>query len=217
MPKYRRLSENNRKDIQTMFESGATKREIARSIDKSPSAVCRELARNRKRGGQYRSRRAHRVAKRRLVNKGTRPRLIRASLEKSVKTRLRKLHSPEQVANTLVVGSQGSPSTSTIYRFVRRDKDNGGKIHRCLRIRGRRPYVRRIHGRSTIPNRVSIDHRPQIVNTRRRYGDWEADLIEGAKKSGYFILTLCERKKGLLSVYFNPSSQNKLKHRCWKP
>ena len=105
MPKYRRLSENNRKDIQTMFESGATKREIARSIDKSPSAVCRELARNRKRGGQYRSRRAHRVAKRRLVNKGTRPRLIRASLEKNVKTRLRKLHSPEQVANTLVVGS----------------------------------------------------------------------------------------------------------------
>ena len=53
MPKYRRLSENNRKDIQTMFESGATKREIARSIDKSPSTVCRELARNRKRGGQW--------------------------------------------------------------------------------------------------------------------------------------------------------------------
>ena len=128
MQKYRRLSESNRKDIQTMFESGATKREIARSIDKSPSTVCRELARNRNRGGQYRSSRAHRVAKRRLVNKGARPRLIRASLEKNVKTRLRKLHSPEQVANTLVVGSQGSPSTSTIYRFVRRDKDNGGRF-----------------------------------------------------------------------------------------
>ena len=215
MPKYRRLSENNRKDIQMMFESGATKREIARSIDKSPSTVCRELTRNRKRGGQYRLSRAHRVAKRRLVNKGTRPRLIRASLEQSVKTRLRKLHSPEQVANTLVVGSQGSPSTSTIYRFVRRDKDNGGKIHKCLRIRGRRPYVRRIHGRSTISNRVSIDHRHQIVNTRRRYGDWEAVLIEGAKKSGYFILNLCERKSRFVSfMYFNPSSQKKLKHRC---
>ena len=70
--------------MQTMFESGTTKREIARSIDKSPTGK-EDKARNRKRGGQYRSSRAHRVAKRQLVNKGTRPRLIRASLVKKGK------------------------------------------------------------------------------------------------------------------------------------
>ena len=38
-----------------------------------------------------------------------------------------------------------------------------------------------------------IDMRPSIVNDRERYGDWECDLIEGTRHSGYF-LTLVERK-----------------------
>ena len=76
----------------------------------------------------------------RLSKKGTRPQIIRGAVEAKVKARLKKFHSPEQVAHTLIVGSQGSPSTSTIYHFVRRDKDAGGSVHKALRIRGKRPY-----------------------------------------------------------------------------
>jgi IS30 family transposase len=47
--------------------------------------------------------------------------------------------------------------------------------------------------RGTIPNRVSIDQRPAIVADRQRYGDWEADLVIGARHS-QALVTINERK-----------------------
>ncbi|MBT6050529.1 MAG: IS30 family transposase, partial [Candidatus Scalindua sp.] len=47
--------------------------------------------------------------------------------------------------------------------------------------------------RGQIPKRVSIDKRPEIVDTRRRIGDWEADTIIGRNHKGAMI-TLVERK-----------------------
>ena len=44
-----------------------------------------------------------------------------------------------------------------------------------------------------IPNRVSISKRPDIVNQKERFGDWEIDLIEGVNHSS-FALTAVERK-----------------------
>ena len=64
----------------------------------------------------------------------------------------------------------------------------GGNV---LGIRGQRR--RRGTNRTSIPNSTDIDMRPSIVNDRERYGDWECDLIEGTRHSGYF-LTLVERK-----------------------
>jgi NAD(P)-dependent dehydrogenase (short-subunit alcohol dehydrogenase family) len=50
-----------------------------------------------------------------------------------------------------------------------------------------------------ILNRVGIEKRPKALELRARYGDWEVDLIEGSKGSGFF-LSLYERKShtGLL-------------------
>ncbi|QQX79254.1 IS30 family transposase [Shewanella sp. KX20019] len=44
-----------------------------------------------------------------------------------------------------------------------------------------------------IKGRISIHDRPQVVDTRSRIGDWEGDLVEGKKGSGYFVTHL-ERK-----------------------
>ena len=128
-----------------MFEAGATRREIGTAIGKFHSTVSRELARNKKRGRRYEANRAHRVSKRRLVSKAVRPRLIRGPVERHIKKRLGQLYSPEQVSNTLVVGSQASPSVTTIYRHVARDKDDSGKLYKSLRIRGKRAYRRRFN------------------------------------------------------------------------
>ena len=58
----------------------------------------------------------------------------------------------------------------------------------------KRRYPSRVKaGRTKIPDRVDIQERPEVVEKRTRYADWEADLIEGAKGSGY-ILSLYERK-----------------------
>ena len=48
-----------------------------------------------------------------------------------------------------------------------------------------------------IPGRISIDARPDLVNARQRFGDWEGDTVEGAKGSGH-ITTHVERKSRYL-------------------
>jgi IS30 family transposase len=50
-----------------------------------------------------------------------------------------------------------------------------------------------VSGAGTIPNWVSIDQRPAIVADRQRYGDWEADLVVGARHS-QALVTINERK-----------------------
>lgn len=47
--------------------------------------------------------------------------------------------------------------------------------------------------RSKIPGRVDITLRPFSVESRRYFGDWEIDLVEGSKGTG-FILSMVERK-----------------------
>ncbi|MCP3669832.1 MAG: IS30 family transposase, partial [Gammaproteobacteria bacterium] len=50
--------------------------------------------------------------------------------------------------------------------------------------------------RSGIPNRTDIDDRLEVVNTRERVGDWEADTMIGKSHKGVFV-TLDERKSKL--------------------
>ncbi len=65
---------------------------------------------------------------------------------------------------------------------------------RCQKKRRKRygSYDRR----GKIKNRVSIDERPAIVDTRQRLGDWEVDTIIG-KGHRHVIVSLTERKSRL--------------------
>lgn len=55
---------------------------------------------------------------------------------------------------------------------------------------------RKRDSRGKIPNRKSIEERPAAVEQRQRIGDWEADLISGARHKGY-VVTLVDRKSRL--------------------
>ncbi|MDX1251761.1 MAG: IS30 family transposase [Gammaproteobacteria bacterium] len=61
---------------------------------------------------------------------------------------------------------------------------------RCQKARRKRYGGRERRG--TIPNQVSIDRRPAIVDERARFGDWEADLVIGAGQQ-QALVTLNER------------------------
>jgi len=75
------------------------------------------------------------------------------------------------------------------------DKKSGGALYTHLRRRGKK-YNRRgakTAGRGCIPNRVDIQERPKIVESKSRMGDWEGDTIIGAGQQGV-ILSLVDRK-----------------------
>ena len=47
----------------------------------------------------------------------------------------------------------------------------------------RKPYGKPC-GRGQIPGRVSIEERPEVVESRQRIGDWEGDTLVGKARSG---------------------------------
>ena len=65
---------------------------------------------------------------------------------------------------------------------------------RCQKQRKKR--YGKIDRRGMIPNRLSIEDRPAIVDASSRIGDWEADTVIG-KNHKQAIVSIVERKTGL--------------------
>jgi IS30 family transposase len=110
---------------------------------------------------------------------------------------IRQEWSPEQVSDWLRVNYSHQISHEWIYQYILMDEHAGGDLHRHLRCQKKR---RKRYGsydrRGTLKNRVSIDERPAIVDTRQRLGDWEVDTIIG-KGHRHAIVSLTERKSRL--------------------
>jgi IS30 family transposase len=168
--------------------------EIASEIGVHPSTISRELKRNR--GGRgYRPKQAQAKAEgRKLKHVTTR---IEAPTWALIEKQLRQDWSPEQVAGWLSRESQPRVSHERIYQHIYADKARGGDLHRHLRCRKQR---RKRYGsydrRGRMPGRRSIEERPQVVERRARFGDWEADTIIG-RNHQQAILSLTERKSRL--------------------
>lgn len=188
----RHLRTEDRKIIARMKKDKKPQTEIARTIGFSQSAISKELARNSGKRG-YRPKQAQAKALERKNSKRARGSVITEDLAGQIIVRLEAKHSPEQISGALALTGQ-RVSTSTIYNHISQDKRSGGQLHLNLRINGRRRYRRRNKAsRVKIPNRRDISERPSVVERRTRHGDWEADLIEGSRGTGY-ILSMYERK-----------------------
>ncbi len=112
---------------------------------------------------------------------------------------LKQEHSPEQISGSLKLKGI-SISHESIYTFLEKDKKNGGELYKHLRCqRKKKRRYAKPDNRGSIKNRVNIAKRPDIVNKRLRYGDWEADTVESYKGGALFV-TLLERKSRLYLV-----------------
>ena len=201
---YTHLSPFERGNIELLLGSGWSLRQIARELGRSPSTLSRELARNRRPRGGYRAVAAQQAYRQRR-SRSVKPRKlwVNRRLRRHVEAKLREKWSPDQIAQRL---HRQFPrdrtmriSHETIYTFVYANKRAGGTLYEHLWqahcTRRRRRHVRGRRG--LLPGRVCIEKRPQVVHSRRRTGDWEADLVVG-RQSGPAILTLVERKHGYL-------------------
>jgi IS30 family transposase len=116
-------------------------------------------------------------------------------VQQYVRERLAQAWSPDQIAGRLRRDFPDEParhvSAPTIYAWIRR---RAGRWRRWLRRGGRRRPRRR-----NPPDYVSIKGRPDVINRRRRYGDWEGDTVVGLGRRTA-LLTLVERKSGLVRI-----------------
>ena len=193
MRTYTQLTQGQRYQIYTLMKAGHIQTEIARLINVHKSTISRELRRNRGMKG-YRPKQAHQFSLNR--RKKTKYR-IEASTWTLIETLLRKDWSPEQTSGWLKENYGLQISHEWIYQHILMDKQAGGDLHRHLRCQKKR---RKRYGsydrRGRLKNRVSIDERPAIVDTRQRLGDWEVDTIIG-KGHHQAIVSLTERKARL--------------------
>jgi len=198
---YRQLSPEERYMLAALRRQGCNQSEIARSLGRHRSTVCRELRRNSTRAdGRYRAFTAQEHANGRR-SRSRRSRHFTARDFALVDELLCQQWSPEQVAGHLRRTGQLSISHETIYRHVWRDKKGGGLLY--THLRGARKRRRKRYGaydsRGRLGGKRMISERPVEVEARGSVGHWEADTVAGAGSKDC-VLTLVERKTGLVLV-----------------
>jgi IS30 family transposase len=173
---------------------GHQQTEIAEYLGVHKSTVSRELRRNKGLRG-YRPKQAHQKAMSRRKHARRR---INPETWLLIEAQLRREWSPEQISGWLKRHVAVEISHEWIYQYVLADKHTGGTLYRHLRCQKKR---RKRYGsydrRGKLPNRVSIEERPVIVDKRQRIGDWEVDTMVG-KGHRQAIVSLTERKSRLV-------------------
>ena len=188
------LTSAQRAQLSVLVRLGKTQKEAAVLIGTSQSTVSREL---RRLPGAYSAcfadldagtKRAHAYNKR-IHWFERNPLLLEEILKK-----LRERWSPEQIIGERKEQQKPSVSAKTLYAYIWKRSE----LHCSLRRKGRRHWPgSRALGRSLIPHRRDISTRPRSVERRRRYGDWESDLVIGKGHRGA-IATFVERKSRYL-------------------
>lgn len=192
-----KLNQFERSAIYALRKIGKSFRFIAKELGRSPSTISREFKRNlRPRYGydpvdaQMKTEQRRRRFRKLYKFKDEQLRSIVIEL-------LNQKISPVQIS-----GRIKSVSHEAIYKFVYRDKLEGGNLWKNLRHKHRKRKTRLPKTkRSRIKNRIGIEQRPKIVESKSRFGDLEIDTVFGRHSNGA-ILTIVDRYTKFLWAKF---------------
>lgn len=194
---YKHLTEEERYQIDDLRREGFNQKQIAKKIKRSPSTLSRELRRNEGERG-WRPRQAQLKSVERLVARGSNNarKISEAAWQYAEKYLTEDQWSPQQIAGRAKLEDLETISHETIYQRILENKNEGGNLYTHLRCKKKRKkrYGSARSTRGAIPNRVDIDQRPAIVDSRKRTGDWEGDTIIGSHDGGAVIASMVERK-----------------------
>ncbi|MEE0586147.1 MAG: IS30-like element IS1139 family transposase [Streptococcus salivarius] len=207
---YKHLSEAERGEIEAYLSVGLKPAEIARRLGRNRSTITREINRGsitqvKKVNGQkvyyqhYYADAAHnryrhaREASYYLKLDSVSDDFLRAFTE-AMREKPR-VHSVDTFVHTYRLQHVDAvvPSTKTLYNYIHQGllEIKVIDLPRAVRIRKKftkRPYTKKHLGKS-------IEERPEEINNRSRFGDWEIDSVLGGKTIGEpSILTLVERQ-----------------------
>ena len=194
------LSLAEREEISRGLSAGQSMRQIAIALQRSPSTISREIARNDGRRG-YRAAQADKAA----WERSHRPKVCllakNGKLRRLVANKLALDWSPEQISGWLRRAYPDDEtlnvSHETIYKsiFVQARGVLKKELQKHLRtqraFRQSRHSSNRRQCRGQIVDAIPIADRPPEVEDRAVPGHWEGDLIAGFANS--FIATLVER------------------------
>ena len=185
MARHRTMQERDR--VAQLKHQGASQKEIAQALRRSPSTICRELQRNGS-GKEYLAAQAQYRATRRRRERPLARKMDHPEIKAAVCRGLTRYWSPEQIAGRLPLeaADQQCVSARTIYNWISCNKTRRWRSY--LRRRGKRG------DRSRRPDKIGapIRDRPDVIEARSRLGDFEGDTVLGPGPGG--LATLVDRK-----------------------
>lgn len=188
---YTHLSHQERYQIYALKQEKISNRRIAKILGRNPSTISREINRNKGKRG-YEPKQANKMATTRRANNAYQ---INKQTWQWVIDKIKLKWRPEQIA-----GVHGGISHMSIYRYLYRNKQQGGLLYRHLKHQ-LKPYRKgKLHdGRGQLTDRKSIKQRPHVVDEKKRIGDWEIDTIIG-KNHKQALVTIVDRVSGLVKI-----------------
>ena len=182
-------------------------REIGRFLSRGHTDISRELKRNTKPGKKYSAIAAQKLADFRAKKTNKRKLDKDRELHDYVVKKIKEGFSPDEVSGELkkfpTENVKGKTiSYEAIYDYIYNGEGKWESLYQHLRKKHRRrikQHARKSH-KVPIPERISIHLRPEVINKRKRVGDWETDSMKFKKqKSGLSVQY--ERKLMLARIH----------------
>jgi len=199
---YKHISSQQRIELASLHRNGHGVNDISKQLNLHRSTIYRELKRNSKPRGSYEAYYANNMSEIRK-ERFSKNRKLTSQMVVFIKEKLEKQQwSPEQIHGYCIKNNTLMVSHERIYQYIYQDKENGGNLFKHLRT-GQKKYKKRYgkhkNPKIIIKNKVSIDERPEVINNKERYGDWEIDTIIGKNHKGA-IVTIVERKSSFILI-----------------
>ena len=205
MKRYNHLTKEQRYTISVCLRKKMSLSAIAKLIDVSKSTVSREIKKNSNMYRHYVAIEAQQFSDMRK-HIPRRTRRMTKDLWEEIVPLLKRHWSPETVVGVMRRNGRDCVSVEWLYHIIRRDKERGGTLYTYLphHLKHRK---RPVSSRIPIKDRVSIDERPAVVDSKSRFGDWELDTIVGRDGKGA-IITIVERTTKKMLMAKSPKGKN---------
>ena len=214
--KYTHLSLEEREKLYALRERGKSFRQISQELNRSHTSLSREYRKYAKYGRPYLPCKADHKARLKTIKQRTKAALKNHLIFLYVREHLRQHWSPETIAGRLPLDHLGENiCVETIYQYIY-GKGKWFKLwqylpkfHRKRRVKsGRRLRLKKL---SRIPGAVSIEERPNRVNSRKQAGHFETDLMEGKRGNKTVLSATVERKTRFTLINKQPNKKARTK------
>jgi IS30 family transposase len=205
MNQYHQLTLVERERIYGMLEKGLSVRSIGKQLHRSHTSIARELRRNIAYGNEYLGNtylpcKAQRLADKRMRCQRRKAPLKHPAIFLYVREHLRMRWSPEIIAGRLSIDHPGlSICPETIYQYIyaKRSPSRHAHFEQYLTLKRKKRMKkggRSVHRLGRIPEAISIEKRPKIIDQRTQIGHWETDNIIGTSRDSTTLSVTVERK-----------------------
>ncbi len=192
---YTHIKKIERLEIAILLNKGYSIRDIAKVLHRNPGSISREIKKNSIKGIYDPHKADHKAYVKRKYSKYQGMKVEKdIQLRKYIEEKITKEDwSPEQIAGRLkeIDTHIKYASYGAIYKFIY--SVYGRVLERHLRYKGKKKKRKR-EKVTKLKDRTFIDKRPEIINNRERFGDWEVDFIVSGKNGKEALVVFHERK-----------------------